>query len=98
MTKDLRALFEKFFDPLHVEEMEKLAGSEDFPNLALPHNTPYVIWFIGSTAEEEYDDALKNGQLDRLPQIHSNDFAPSIASTMETGVRAFSVAALNYLT
>ena len=98
MTKDLRALFEEFFDPNHVEEMEKLAGSEDLPNLALPHNTPYVYWFIGSTSVEKYDNALKKGQLDRLPQVHSNDFAPSIASTMETGVRAFSVAALNYLT
>ena len=97
IAEGLRSLFKEFFGASHIEEMEKLAGSEDFPNLALPNNTPYTIWFIGSTAVEKYDDALKRGQLDQLPQIHSNNFAPSIVSTLNTGVRAFSLAALNYL-
>ena len=98
IAQELRTLFESCFGQDHVEEMEKLAGSEDFPNLALPNKTPYTIWFIGSTAVEKYDDAVQNGKLDQLPQIHSNDFAPSITSTLKTGVRAFSLAALRYLT
>ena len=98
IAQELRSLFEDSFGASQVHEMLKLAGSEDFPNLALPNKSPYAIWFIGSTPVEKYDDALKNGQLDRLPQIHSNNFAPSILPTMKTGVRAFSLAALNYLT
>jgi metal-dependent amidase/aminoacylase/carboxypeptidase family protein len=86
------------FGESHVEKMENLAGSEDFPNLALPHNSPYVIWFWGAIAVEKYDKAVVIGALDKLPQIHSAQFAPSIRPTLETGVRAFSLAALNYLT
>lgn len=97
IAEELRALFESSFGEDHVEELEQLAGSEDFPNLALPNKTPYMIWFIGSTAVEKYDDALQNGRLDQLPQIHSSDFAPCITSTLETGIRAFSLAALKYL-
>jgi amidohydrolase len=98
LAEELRALFIDHFGESHVEEMEKLAGSEDFPNLALPHNAPYVIWFWGATAVERYDEAIKDGTLDQLPQIHSSEFAPSIRPTLETGVRALSLAALNYLT
>lgn len=98
LTEELRTLFMYHFGESHVEEMEKLAGSEDFPNLALPHHTPYVIWFWGATAVEKYDKAVEGGALDQLPQIHSAEFAPSIRPTLETGVRALSLAALNYLT
>ncbi|KAL8823962.1 MAG: hypothetical protein Q9191_005408 [Dirinaria sp. TL-2023a] len=97
MSAELRSLFEESFGEDHVETMEQLAGSEDFPNLALPHNTPYVIWFQGATAVERYDEAVRAGQVDLLPQIHSDGFAPSINTTMKTGVRAFSLAALYYL-
>jgi len=54
-----------------------------------------VIWFIGSTAVEKYDDAVKNGQLDRLPQIHSNNFAPSIMSNWRSCVFSGSVELLD---
>ena len=97
MSAELRSLFEESFGEDHVETMEQLAGSEDFPNLALPNKTPYVIWFQGATAVEKYDEAVKKGQVDQLPHIHSNTFAPSIESTMTTGVRALSLAALYYL-
>ena len=97
MSAELRTLFEESFGKDHVETMEQLAGSEDFPNLALPNKTSYVIWFQGATAVEKYDEAVKKGQVDQLPQIHSDAFAPSIESTMTTGVRALSLAALYYL-
>ena len=98
MSAELRTLFEESFGRDNVETMEKLAGSEDFPNLALPNGTPYVIWFQGATAVETYDEAVREGKVDKLPQIHSDNFAPSIESTMTTGIRAFSLAALYYLT
>lgn len=98
MSAELRALFEEAFEKDRVETMEKLAGSEDCPNLALPHGTPYVIWFQGATDVEKYDEAVREGKVAKLPQIHSDNFAPSIESTMTTGVRAFSLAALYYLT
>ena len=98
MSAELRTLFEESFGRDNVETMEKLAGSEDFPNLALPNGTPYVIWFQGATAVEKYDEAVREGTVDQLPQIHSDKFVPSIESTITTGVRAFSLAALYYLT
>lgn len=96
LTDELRTLFIKHFGEAHVEEMERVAGSEDFPNLALPHNAPYVYWFWGSTATEKYDKAVENGKPDDLPQVHSAEFAPSIRPTLETGVRALYLAALYY--
>lgn len=98
LTEELRDLFIKHLGESHVEEMENLAGSEDFPNLALPHGTPYVIWFWGATAVKRYDKAVEDDALDKLPLIHSPEFAPSIRPTLETGLRALSLAALNYLT
>ena len=97
MSAELRTRFEESFGKDHVETMKKLAGSEHFPNLALPHKTSYVIWFQGAMAVEKFDKAVEEGSVDRLPQIHSDNFAPSIDSTMTTGVRAFSLAALYYL-
>lgn len=96
-TEQLRALFVAHFGPSHVEEMEKLAGSEDFPNLALAYGAPYVIWFWGATAVDNYDKAEAEGTLSSLPQIHSAEFAPSVRPTLETGLRAMSLAALSYL-
>lgn len=97
ISTGLRSLFEQSFGKDHVEVMEQLAGSEDFPNLALPNKTPYVIWFQGATAVESYDEAAEKGEIDQLLQIQSDGFAPSADSTMRTGVRAFSLAALYYL-
>ncbi|KAI0113744.1 hypothetical protein GGR51DRAFT_23055 [Nemania sp. FL0031] len=97
-TAELRSLFIQHFGEGQVEEMEKLAGSEDFPNLALGNNAPYVIWFWGATAVEKYDKAVQDKTLDSLPQIHSAEFCPSIRPTLEVGLRAMSLAALSYLT
>ncbi|KAI1111803.1 hypothetical protein F5Y14DRAFT_464290 [Nemania sp. NC0429] len=77
LTEQLRSLFIDHFGESHVERMEKLAGSEDFPNLALPHNAPYMIWFWGATAVERYDKAVEEGTVDSLPQIHSAGFVPA---------------------
>lgn len=97
LTEELRALFIEYFGESHVEEMERLAASEDFANLALPHKAPYVMWFWGATAVEKYDEAVEGDSVNQLPSIHSAEFAPTIRPTLETGVRALSVASLNYL-
>ena len=93
----LRNVFQDHFGDEHVKEMEKLAGSEDFANLALPHHTPYSIWFIGSTNAEKYDDAVKKEQLDKIPNVHTDKFAPDVLPTLITGTKALSLATLNYL-
>ncbi|KAI0873945.1 hypothetical protein GGS24DRAFT_490369 [Hypoxylon argillaceum] len=98
LTEGLRRLFIGHFGESHVEEMGKLAGSEDSPNLALPYNAPYMIWFWGATAVEKYDKAVEEGNLGSLPQTHSAEFCPSVRPTLEVGVRAMSLAALSYFT
>lgn len=62
ITEELRDLFQDHFGEEHIKEMEKLAGSEDFSNLALPYHVPYSIWFVGSTDIDKYDEALWAGQ------------------------------------
>ena len=98
IVEELREVFQQHFGEEHVKEMNKLAGSEDFSNLALPHNTPYAIWFVGSTDVNKYDEAAEKGQLERIPNVHNDGFSPTVMPTLFLSTKAFSVAALRYLT
>ncbi len=91
-------VFTDFFSPSLTKVQEKLAGSEDISNLALPNKTPYVYWFLGATNHQVYDEAKKNGHMELIPRNHSSKFAPDIVPTMTAGVQALALAALYYLT
>ena len=54
-------------------------------------DTLNVIWFQDATVVEKFDEAESKGQVDQLPQIHSDSIAHGIESTMITGARAFTV-------
>ncbi|KAF4633453.1 hypothetical protein G7Y89_g4664 [Cudoniella acicularis] len=79
-------------------EMDLDTATEDFDNLASPHNIPYVYYNFGGTDSKKWHEAKKKGKLSELiPENHSPFFAPVIQPTLQTGVDAFAIAALTFL-
>ncbi|KFZ01021.1 hypothetical protein V501_10270 [Pseudogymnoascus sp. VKM F-4519 (FW-2642)] len=74
-----------------------VSGSEDFSDLATPHDIPYAFWFFGGTDEKKWDDAVKNDTVNLLPHNHSAKFAPVIEPTLKAGSDALALAALTFL-
>lgn len=78
--------------------MTRKTASDDFPVLAEAAGAPYVYWTFGGTDPDKWNDANEADKLSELPGNHSSKFAPAIELTMRTGVDAFSLAALSFLT
>lgn len=74
-----------------------VSGSEDFSDLARPHDIPYAFWFFGGTDEKKWNDAVKNDTVHLLPHNHSAKFAPVIQPTLKAGSDAMAIAALTCL-
>ncbi|MFC7368501.1 amidohydrolase [Vreelandella zhaodongensis] len=84
-----------------------ISGSEDFPYFGDARaggfdgdDIPYVYWFIGSTAEEQWRNApgdSRKEKLRHLPMPHSPYYAPGQAATIKAGMAALTTAALAYL-
>ncbi|OBT60531.1 hypothetical protein VE03_10030 [Pseudogymnoascus sp. 23342-1-I1] len=74
-----------------------VSGSEDFSDLARPHDIPYAFWFFGGTDEKKWDAAVKNDTVHLLPHNHSAKFAPVIQPTLKAGSDALALAALIFL-
>ncbi len=83
---------DRLFDP------GALSGSEDVGNLATAAGVPLVYWMLGGGDPEVVAAALAAGTADTaIPSNHSPHFAPLAQPTIETGVRALTVAAKAWL-
>lgn len=59
---------------------------------------PSVFWYVGGTDPEVYRAALAAGRVAQdVPTNHNPKFAPAVHPTLETGVQAMVVAALDAL-
>lgn len=73
-------------------------ASEDFSRIPAAFGTPLCYWGIGGTDPDRYAEAERNGTVDQeIPVNHSPTFAPVIQPTLDTGVSALVVAALDRL-
>ena len=77
----------------------RVAGSEDFGELASAIGKPACYWVYGATDQEKWDELLKTGQLSEksVAPNHSAKFAPAIMPTLEVGTESNVVAALTWL-
>ncbi|KAL8823168.1 MAG: hypothetical protein Q9191_006111 [Dirinaria sp. TL-2023a] len=89
-------VFKEYFEG-NAFEMDRDTASEDFSDLATPHNIPYAYWNFGSTEPGKWDDAVERDRVDQIPGEHSSYFAPAIEPTLTTGTEAFALAALTFL-
>lgn len=67
-------------------EVEPAGASEDFSRFGRAWKVPYMFWFVGGTAPDKYDQAMRDGAFEQLPGPHSPFWAPVLHPTIETGI------------
>ena len=92
VTAKVVAEFSKHFGDNLVESLP-MAGSEDFGRYGMVWKSPYMLWFIGGTNPEKYDNAVANGTTNQLPGPHSPFWAPTLDPALKTGLEAMLIAA-----
>jgi amidohydrolase len=97
-TERTRGVFAARFGAERVIDPGPVSGSEDVGVLATAAGVPIVYWLLGGWDPAAYDEAFRAGTTDRdIPSNHSPRFAPVPHPTLETGVEALVVAALDRL-
>jgi amidohydrolase len=82
----------------YIADYPRLSFSEDFCILATAVEKPSLLFAYGSTAPDKVEKAQKAGTLDEsIPGNHSSLFAPQISPTMQTGIDAYALSALAWL-
>src|SRR3954470_10983668 len=75
-----------------------VSASEDFGSFGTEWGVPSVFWYVGGTDAEAYRKAEQAGRVAQdIPTNHNARFAPVIHPTLETGVQAMTIAALDAL-
>lgn len=101
VTERLSKAFREHFgsgDASFVADYPRLSFSEDFCILASAVEKPSLLFAYGCTAPEKVDVAQKEGKLaESIPGNHSSLFAPQIHPTMKTGIDAYALSALSWL-
>jgi amidohydrolase len=75
-----------------------LPASEDFGHFGTELGVPSVFWYVGGTDAGAYREAERARRVAQdVPTNHNASFAPVIRPTLETGVQALAIAALDSL-
>ena len=70
-------------------------GSEDFGDFGRAASCPSVIFWLGGVERSKY--AAVQGDMTKLPSLHSSLWAPDREPTLKAGAAALAVAALDLL-
>ena len=96
-TRVLAAFYERF-DADRVFDPGAVTGSEDVGVFSDHLGVPLVYWLFGGIDPALFHAAAASGTTDRdIPANHSPNFAPVIRPTLDTGISALVVAALDWL-
>jgi len=79
----------------NVQEMHAIMAGEDFGDFGRAAKCPSLIFWVGATAPSKL--AAVGGDVDRVPSMHSSEFAPDREPTLKTGISAMTIAALEVL-
>jgi hippurate hydrolase len=97
-TARTRGVLAAHFGAERVIDPGPVSGSEDVSVLATAADVPIVYWLLGGWDPAAYLAAERAGTTDQdIPSNHSPRFAPVPHPTLETGVEALVVAALDHL-
>src|SRR3954466_10979477 len=92
------ALRRQFGDDRVRELAAPYSASEDFGSFGTEWGAPSVFWYVGGTDANAYRRAEQAGRVTQdIPTNHNARFAPVIHPTLETGVQAMTIAALDAL-
>ncbi|MFC9950713.1 M20 family metallopeptidase [Streptomyces prasinus] len=85
-----------FGDDAHT--IDPQTASEDMSEIPAAFGVPFTYWGIGGTDPDRHAEAVRRGTVaEDVPVNHSPFFAPVVRPTLDTGVRALTVAALAWL-
>ena len=92
------ALRGRFGDDRVHELAAPVSASEDFGSFGTEWGVPSVFWYVGGIDAGVYRAAERAGRVAQdIPTNHNPAFAPVIHPTLETGVQAIAIAALDAL-
>jgi hippurate hydrolase len=94
LTRKTVALFKEVLGPDRVQERPPMMGGEDFSRYGR-EGVPIFMFFLGTVPPDRVAEAARTGR--PLPSLHSDLYYPVPKPSIETGVRAMSLAALNLL-
>jgi amidohydrolase len=96
-TERTVAAFRAAFGEQRVVDPGAVTGSEDVGTLATVAGAPLVFWLLGGNDPEQYAAAAAAGTVERdVPSNHSPHFAPVIRPTLDAGIAALVVAAVEW--
>lgn len=97
-SERVMSVFETVFGSENVSDPGMSPGSEDVSWFARDANVPLAFWYFGGWDAGAYHAAEASGTVATdIPTNHSPHMGPVMHPTIETGVTALSVAALEFL-
>jgi len=91
LTERLAQALKRDMGAANVVQMDPLMVSEDFGRFGLDHQIPVVMLNVGAV------DPARIARGERLPSLHSSQFAPLPEPTIRGAVKAMTLAALELL-
>jgi amidohydrolase len=96
-TERTVAAFRTAFGEERVIDPGAVTGSEDVGALSTAAGAPLVYWLLGGVDALQFGAAMAAGTVDRdIASNHSPRFAPVIRPTLDTGIAALVVGALEW--
>jgi hippurate hydrolase len=96
LTARVAQVLEDTFGKDNVIHTDPVMGGEDFSQYGLTdEKVPICIFWLGAAAPERVRAANERGE--RLPPLHSSEFAPLPEPAIRTGVRAMTAVVLDLL-
>jgi amidohydrolase len=90
--------FHAAFGAESVMDPGAVTGSEDVGTLATAADAPLVFWLLGGADQTAYATAAAAGTVERdIASNHSPRYAPVIRPTLDRGIAALAVAAVEWL-
>ena len=96
LTAQAVELFQRLIGPESVMERPASMGGEDFGRYARALDVPGLMFRLGVQPPERYRESQRHGG-SALPSLHSSRFAPDARGSLDVGVRAMSLLALDLL-
>ncbi|GAB3590378.1 putative hydrolase YxeP [Corynebacterium faecale] len=93
----VRPTFDEVFGPASFTG-DRWTASEDFPNIPMALNSPYLYWTIGATPAGDWARAVAADRVAQdVPANHMGDFVPDFEPTVSAATTAAAAAVLTYL-
>ena len=97
LTRRVSSAMARTLGTINVVKTEPVMGGEDFGYFGRTvESVPICMFWLGAMTREKIEESQKPGGKP-LPSLHSNLYAPEPETTIKTGVKAMTAAALDLL-